>query len=161
MTVGGEKTTVGAVLADPVRCALLSDEGPIANPRDGRRAVEETMEEIAFEGGVRCVVNSPGQIDPAKATRLVLYAAPAGSSIGQTIGRRVESKVDWLFDVQHIGAQARWLRAHRREVNRVVAEVQAEPKSFVRWKHVHPDHPARVGRWSGRCGRNFQAQRWC
>ncbi len=107
------------------------------------------MEEIAFEGGVRCLVNSPGELDPAKPTRLVLYAAPAGSSIEQTIGRRVESKADWLFDVQHIGAQTRWLRARMREVNRVVAEVQAEPKSFVRWKHVHPDHPARVGAMVG------------
>ena len=149
MTVGGRATTVEAVLADPERCALLSDEGPIANPRYGSRAVEEKMEEIAFEGGVRCVVNAPGEMDPAKPTRLMLYAAPAGSSIEQTIGRRVEAKADGLFDVQHIGAQTRWLRAREREVNLVVAYVQAEPKSWVQWKRAHPDHAARVGAMVG------------
>lgn len=149
MTVGGRATTVEAVLADPVRWALLSDEGPIANPRYGSRAVEEKREEMAFEGGVRCVVNSPGELDPAKPTRLVLYAAPAGSSIEQTIGRRVAAKADGLFDVQHIGAQTRWLRARERDVNLVVAYLQTEPKSFVRWKRAHPDHPARVGAMVG------------
>ena len=149
MTVGGRATTVEAVLADPERCALLSDEGPIANPRYGSRAVAEKMEEIAFEGGVRCVVHTPGEMDPAKPTRLVLYAAPAGSSIEQTIGRRVAAKADGLFDVQHIGAQTRWLRAREREVNLVVAYVQAEQKSFVLWKRAHPDHATRVGAMVG------------
>ena len=155
MTVGGKTTTVEAVLADPARCALLSDEGPITNPRYGRRAAEEKMEEITFEGGVRCVVNSPAEIDPTKPTRLVLYAAPAGSSIEQTIGRRVESKADWLFDVQHIGAQTRWLRARVSEVNLVVAYVQAEQKSFVLWKRAHPDHASRVGAMVGALREKF------
>lgn len=144
MTVGGAATTVEAVLADAEKSALLSDEGPITNTRYGRRTVEEKMEEIAFEGGVRCVVNSPGKIDPAKSTRLVLYAAPAGNTIEQTIGRRVQAKDDWHFDIQHIGAQTRWLRARLSEVNLVVAYLQAEQKSFVLWKRAHPDHPTRV-----------------
>lgn len=149
MTVGGRATTVEAVLADPERCALLSDEGPILTARYRDAWAEEKTEEIPFEGGVRCVVNSPGEMDPAKPTRLVLYAAPAGSSIEQTIGRRVAAKADWLFDVQHIGAQTRWLRAREREVNLVVAYLQAEPKSFGQWKRAQPDHPARVGAMVG------------
>ena len=144
MTVGGVATTVEAVLADPAQCALLSDEGPITNARYGKRVTEEKTEEIIFEGGVRCVVNSPGEMDPAKPTRLVLYAAPAGNTIEQTIGRRLEPKDDWRFDIQHIGAQTRWLRARQSDVNLVVAYVQAEQKSFVLWKRAHPDHPSRV-----------------
>ncbi len=144
MTVGGVATTVEEVLADPVQAALLSDEGPIANPRYGQRVAAEKTEEIAFEGGVRCVVNSPGEIDPAKPTRLVLYAAPAGNTIEQTIGRRVQPKDDWHFDIQHIGAQTRWLRAHLSGVNLVVAYLQTEQKSFVLWKRAHSDHPVRV-----------------
>lgn len=149
MTVGGRATTVEAVLADPERCALLSDEGPILTARYRDAWAEEKTEEIGFEGGVRCVVNTPGEMDPAKPTRLVLYAAPAGSSIEQTISRRVAAKADGLFDVQHIGAQTRWLRAREREVNLVVAYVQAEQKSFVLWKRAHPDHATRVGAMVG------------
>ena len=144
MTVGGVATTVAAVLADAGKSALLSDEGPITHPRYGQRVAAEKTEAIDFEGGVRCVVNSPGQIDPTKPTRLVLYAVPAGNTIEQTIGRRVGPKDDGRFDIQHIGAQTRWLRARLSDVNLVVAYLQTEQKSFVLWKRAHPDHPARV-----------------
>ena len=144
MTVGGVATTVAAVLADAEKSALLSDEGPITHPRYRGPEAEEKTVEITVEGGVRCVVNSPGKIDPTKPTRLVLYAGPGGNTIEQTIGRRVGPKDDGPFDIQHIGAQTRWLRARLSDVNLVVAYLQTEQKSFVLWKRAHPDHPARV-----------------
>ncbi len=144
MTVGGVATTVAAVLADAGKSALLSDEGLITTARYAQRVAAEKTEEIDFEGGVRCVVNSPGKIDPTKPTRLVLYAGPGGNTIEQTIGRRVGPKDDGPFDIQHIGAQTRWLRARLSDVTLVVAYLQTEQKSFVLWKRAHPDHPARV-----------------
>lgn len=144
MTVGGVATTVAAVLADAEKSALLSDEGLITTARYAQRVAAEKTEEIDFEGGVRCVVNSPGKIDPTKPTRLVLYAGPGGNTIEQTIGRRVGPKDDGPFDIQHIGAQTRWLRARLSDVTLVVAYLQTEQKSFVLWKRAHPDHPARV-----------------
>jgi hypothetical protein len=142
MTVGGEKTTVGAVLADEAKCALLSDEGPVAV---ARYATERT-EELKAMGDVRAVVNVPAWFDPTKPTRLVLYGAPAGNTIEHTWGRRVREGDDWHFDIQHLAAQTRWLRLHATEANWVVACVQAEQRSFVLWKRAHPeDHPRLAG----------------
>lgn len=149
MTVTGVATTVEAVLADKERSGLLSDEGPIAQARYGEKpgaaasGADEVMEEINFEGGVRAVVNSPAKLDPTKPVRLILYAAPAGNTIEQTIGRRIQLGEDWHFDIQHIGAQTRWLRARTRDANLVVAYLQADQKSFVLWKRLFPDHSNR------------------
>ncbi|MCX6953143.1 MAG: hypothetical protein NTV51_13395, partial [Verrucomicrobia bacterium] len=149
MTVDGVTTTVAAVLADKERSALLSDEGPIARPRyeDKAPAVSapaaEVVEEINFEGGVRAVVNTPAKLDPVKPVRLILFAAPAGNTIEQTVGRRIQLGEDWHFDIQHIGAQTRWLRARTRDANLVIVYLQADQKSFVLWKRLFPDHPQR------------------
>jgi hypothetical protein len=144
MTVGGVATTVVAVLADKERCALLSDEGSVVPARYRDWAAEENIEEIAFDGGVRCVVNAPANFDPQRPTRLVLYAAPAGNTIEHTVGRKAQKGDDWHFNIQHIGAQTRWLRARESGTNLVVAYLQTEQRSFVLWKRAHPDHPQRV-----------------
>ena len=144
MTVAGVATTVDAVLADKERCALLSDEGPVVPARYRDWAAEEKIEELAFDGGVRCVVNAPANFDAQRPTRLVVYAAPAGNTIEHTVGRKVKAGDDWHFNIQHIGAQTRWLRARESGTNLVVAYLQAEQRSFVLWKRAHPDHPQRV-----------------
>ncbi len=142
LTLAGEHTTVAAVLADPEKCAALSDEGPVAVAR----YVTERSEDVKLSDDVRAVVNVPQWIDPTKPARLVIYGAPAGNSIEQTWGRRKREGDDWHFDIQHIAAQTRWLRVHATEVNWVVACVQAEQRSFVLWKRAHPDdHPRRAG----------------
>ena len=139
LTVDGVASTVAAVLADPQRAALLSDEGPIANPR----YADEKIEEATFDGGVRAVINSPLRVDPAKPVRLVVFAAPAGNTIEQTLGHRLQPGEDWHFDIQHIAAQTRWLRANSTDANLVVAVIQCAQKSFVLWKRADPDHQRR------------------
>ncbi len=147
MTLPSGPTTVDAVLADPVRCEVLSDEGPIPVARYQLKAgtpiigADEKTQEMNFESGVRVVLNIPARLDPAKPTRLVFYGAPAGNTIEQTIGHKVAPGDDWHFDIQHIGAQTRWLRARMPEVNLVVAYLQSTQRSFVLWKRAHPDHP--------------------
>lgn len=148
MTLNGAPTTIDAVLADPKTCTLLSDEGPIG---DYRYASVHTVivdfpgeknEELHLEPGVRVVINSPASLDAAKPVRLVLYALPAGNSIEQTIGHRLAPGDDWHFDIQHLGAQTRWLRAHSAEANLIVAYLQCSEKSFVLWRRAHSDNPA-------------------
>ena len=41
---------------------------------------------------------------------LVFYALPNGNTIEQTIGKAIKPGDDWHFDIQHIGAQTRFLR---------------------------------------------------
>lgn len=150
MTVAGKATTVAAVLADAAQSGLLSDEGVVApGARYEARAAmaaardDETMEELSFASGVRVVINAPRAMDQAKPVRLVLFGAPAGNTIEQTIGRKVGPGDDWHFDIQHIGAQTRWLRERRTDANLVVAYLQAVQRSFVLWKRVQPEHPQR------------------
>lgn len=151
MTVGDTPTTVEAVLADPQRCALLSDEGPIATPRypveRGAKTAwpAETSEELALSPGVRIVVNAPAQLDPTQPVRLVLYALPAGNSIEHTIGHRLRPGEDWHFDIQHIAAQTRWLRTQADENNLVVVYLQSAERSWVLWRRKNPDYAARIG----------------
>ena len=127
---------------------LLSDEGPMRDYRYGAvHAVivdypGEKNEELHLESGVRAVINSAAASDPANPTRLVLYALPAGNTIEQTIGRRLQRGDDWHFDIQHIGAQTRWLRAHTSDANLVVAYLQCAERSFVLWRRAHTDNPA-------------------
>ncbi len=152
MTVDDVATTVDAVLADPGRCALLSDEGAITIPRygadrgsgakDGRPAQKRA--ELRFEPAVRVVLDTPARLDPAKPVRLILYALPAGNTIEQTIGRRPRPGDDWHFDLQHIGAQLRWLRAKVTDANLVLAYLQPDEKSWVLWRRKHTDHPRRL-----------------
>jgi hypothetical protein len=150
MIVNGKATTIDAVLADPKLCVLLSDEGPMRDYRYGavRAALVdypgEKNEELHFEPGVRVMLNSPATLDAAKPVRLVLYALPAGNTIEQTVGRRLLASDDWHFDIQHIGAQTRWLRAHAPDTNLVVAYLQTSEKSFVLWRRAHEDNARRI-----------------
>jgi hypothetical protein len=149
MTWDGVPTTVEAVLADATRSATLSDEGPLVQTRYGGRALAvfprlaEKTEEQRLEGGIRVGWNLPEPLDPAKPVQLVIYAAPAGNSIEQTLGHRVAAGDDWHFDIQHIAAQTRWLRTRLTDRQVVLACIQAEEKSFVLWRRKHADYPAR------------------
>lgn len=149
MTLDGVPTTVGTVLADPERSALLSDEGPVMIPRyvekpsTASAPPAEVTTELTFDGGVRAVINAPAKLDPAKPVRLVLYAAPAGNTIEHTIGHRLQPGEDWHYDIQHIGAQTRWLRTRLTDANLVIVYLQAAQKSFVLWKRAFADHPRR------------------
>jgi len=135
MTLNGSATTVDAVLADPKTCALLSDEGAIGDYRYGSvHAVltnypGEKNEELHLDGGVRVVINSPAKLDPAKPTRLVLFALPAGNTIEQTIGHQLAPgdelalrhpayrRADALASCARVGHQPRGRLPSKRRAN--------------------------------------------
>jgi hypothetical protein len=150
MMVNGAPTTYEAVLVDPALCALLSDEGPITHPRYAEESAEakqpyrEKTEELHFDPGVRVILNSPVDLDAAKPIRLILYALPAGNTIEQTIGRRVSPGDDWHFDIQHIGAQTRWLRTQQRDANLAIAYLECGERSWVLWRRKHSAEPQRI-----------------
>ncbi len=150
MTVDGEATTISEVLADTNRCVLLSDEGPLLEPRFGNvRPLEtpsaptadtkfhERNEILHFDPGVRVWLNSPDFVDAAKPVRLIIYALPNGNTIEQTIGRKPRPGDDWHFDIQNIGAQLRWLRQHGPEETWVIAYFQCEGNAWPAWLTAH------------------------
>ncbi|MBI5775242.1 MAG: hypothetical protein HZA89_16080 [Verrucomicrobia bacterium] len=160
LTVNGEPTTVDAVLADQKLCVLLSDEGPLANPRYAAVTNQFNEREVTlqFTPGVRVVINSPATTDTNKPVRLVLYALPNGNTIEQTIGRQVRPGDDWHFNIQHIGAQTRWLRAHTTDAELVIAYLECTEKSWPAWWRKNDPDGRRIaeiiaalrGRFAGR-----------
>src|SRR5687767_12891222 len=78
------------------------------------------------DDGVRILVNTPDDLDPARPTLLILYACPNGNTIEQTMGARLEPGMDWHFDIQHVAAQVRKLREIEKGSNVVLACVEAD-----------------------------------
>jgi hypothetical protein len=157
LSVDGAKTTIAAVLADAESCELLGDEGPgplPAYPPPAADTSPETWKKIDLEDGARALLTAPAKLDPAKPAHLVIYAAPAGSTVEQTLGHRRPASHDWRDDIQHIAAQTRWLREVAHEENLIVAVLQCAEKSWVAWKKKHADASARIARLVGELRRH-------
>lgn len=151
MTVNSRATTLDEVLADPKLAPLLSHEG-VVHP--SRYAVEpfpadrppaalpevpgETTEVVRIEPGVRVVINRPSEPN-SRPVLLIVYALPNGNTIEQTIGRAIAPGDDWHFDIQHIGAQTRFLRAAIRDRSIVVAYLENSLRSWPAWRKAHGD----------------------
>ena len=166
MTVNGQLTTVAAALADPTLAGLLSDEGVIPNPRYPTNELPaltantvitnsygseigkfepsgqfgEFVSRFTLAPEVKLLVNSPVTNFPAdKPVLLVFYTLPNGNTIEQTVGRSLRPGDDWHFDIQHIGAQTRFLREMMTNRTVVVAYLEAEQKSWPAWRKKHGD----------------------
>lgn len=164
MRVNGSTTTVARVLSNPCLAGLLSDEGVVAQPRyatdrseslpSGERrapatgvefksggAFGERTAEIVLEPGVKVHLNAPAVEDcPSdRPVLLVLYALPNGNTTAQTIGRVLRPGDDWRFDIQHIGAQTRFVRARNTNHTIVTAYLEADTRSWPAWQRQHGD----------------------
>ena len=93
-----------------------------------------------YEPGVRVRINAPaeGLMTPRKPVRLIFYALPNGNSTEWTFGKRMEEGDDWHFDIQHIGAQTRFLRAVDTLHSYVVVYLEAEKRSWGAWRKAGP-----------------------
>jgi hypothetical protein len=157
MMLDGQPTTYQTILAHPSLSALLSDEGAIASPRyliearspisdvaKGTNSFGEVFESMTFDPGVRVVLNRPTLLDTNKPVRLIFYALPNGNTIEQTIGHKLKEGDDWHFDIQHIGAQTRWLRERETNVNIVVAYFESAEKSWPTWRKKNDAENKRI-----------------
>lgn len=161
--LNGQPQGLTNVLADPVLCTLLSDEGPIAVPRyrtsklagpteEGRknraevqangfetsRSFNEQTATILFDPEVRIQVNAPTELNNKQLT-VVFYALPNGNSTEQTKGKALAPGDDWRYDIQHIAAQTRFLRDKIPGRGLVVAYLETAQKSWPAWRNKHGD----------------------
>ena len=160
LTVNGQPTTIPAILADPNLCGLISGEGviihasyptnPIPAAVNGKTNPAwlnaftpspdwgEMTQQLDWGTNGRVLINAPDPttISPVSPVRLILYALPNGNTIEQTIGRQTTPGDDWHFDIQHIGAQTRWLRAALTNRTVVVAYLEAPGRSWPAWRRT-------------------------
>lgn len=169
LIVNGDERLITDVLADPELTKLLSDEGVISQPRyvfsefpkpakttslssgASNKVVlgqfrtnaffDEQVMWLQLDHGVRVLINSPSAKDLAaqKKMTLVFYALPNGSTIEQTIGKQLKPGDDWHFDIQHIGAQTRFVRRRLTNENIVIAYLENSLKSWPAWRKQFGD----------------------
>lgn len=76
-------------------------------------------------------------MNPNIETDLLLFALPNGNTIEWTAGKRMAEGDDWHFDIQHIAAQTRFLRAALPDRNIVTAYIMANNKSWPSTVSTH------------------------
>jgi len=104
------------------------------NALPSQGAVESTQV-TALEPGVIATRVAPERLDTRRPVALILYALPNGNSTAETIGQRITDGVGWRFDIQHIGAQTRALRARGLGLEQaIVVYLEAEGKSWPAWR---------------------------
>ena len=88
-----------------------------------------------YDPDVKIEINAPSaaEFDPALPTALVLYALPNGNSIDWTIGRQKTENDDWHYQIQHIGAQTRFIRAMQPGFNLVTVYLETKQQSWGDW----------------------------
>ncbi|MGH7637039.1 MAG: hypothetical protein ACREOK_05255 [Gemmatimonadaceae bacterium] len=86
--------------------------------------------------GVTATVVEPRSIDPGKPVELILYALPNGNSTAETMGRAPFDSSRWRYDIQHIAAQTRALRARGLEGlgQAIMVYLEADGKSWPAWR---------------------------
>lgn len=90
--------------------------------------------------GTRILINAPiTGFGTGNNVLLIFYALPNGNTIEQTLGKNLEVGDDWHFDIQHIGAQTRFLRKTIKNQTVVVVYLQAMQKSWSWWVANTPD----------------------
>ena len=128
-------TNISAVAPPPIKTVTLADFQP---GQFGERIIS-----YAIEPEVKVHINVPGTFAPNKKLKLVFYTLPNGNTIEQTIGRSLEASGDnWHFNIQHIGAQTRFLReVFSNDCSVVVVYLESGEKSWPTWRKDHADLP--------------------
>ncbi len=90
-----------------------------------------------IEPEVRVHVNTPATPGTNGKPLLVYYGLPNGNTIEQTIGKKTGPGDDWHYNIQHIGAQTRFLRKMLPEQSITIAYLEAAQKSWPAWRKKH------------------------
>jgi len=110
-------------------------------------AMHEQSRSFLWGSDVNVHINAPARdsLKIEKETMLIFYALPAGNTIEWTIGKKMQPNDDWHYDIQHIGAQTRFLRKTLKDKNVVTIYLQPLSKSWSLYAESHPhDHVQRI-----------------
>lgn len=93
---------------------------------------------------VKMLINAPFPMRKHADTKLIFFSLPNGNTIAQSIGKKTAQGDDWHFDIQHIGAQTRFLRNILTNENLVVIYLEAAQKSWPAWRKKHTNETALI-----------------
>jgi hypothetical protein len=125
--------TSGIVTAAPIAKLAGFKTSPYYN---------EQVVTFQFNDEIRIHINAPS-VDSLKENQplgLALFALPNGNTIEQTVGKILKTGDDWHYDIQHIGAQTRFLRQKISDYNLVVVYLETKQRSWPLWKSQHADY---------------------
>ncbi|MFO0787985.1 MAG: hypothetical protein U0805_00910 [Pirellulales bacterium] len=128
---------------------LLANHDPAGAPPWIRSAeFDETSFTTTIGDKVRIHVNAPAddQGEPARATRLIVFALPNGNTLEQTLGSQMKPGMDWHYDIQHIAAQTRLLRMLFPNERIVLVCAEAPGLSWPSFRKNVPAANAKIGK---------------
>mgnify|MGYP000856635634 FL=1 len=124
---------------------LVSAAQPLPGFKPSGLFDEQQMVIETPSAGTRVLINAPlSGFETDDRVLLVIYALPNGNTIEQTFGKKLKEGDDWHFDIQHIGAQTRFLRATITDRTLVVAYLENSLKSWPAWNSRTPDSKEQV-----------------
>lgn len=96
----------------------------------------EQIMAYTYAPGMKVEINAPSasEFDRSLPTAVVLYGLPNGNTTDWTIGKQAAEGDDWHFQIQHIGAQTRYIRSLRPGFNLVTVYLEAEQLSWGSWR---------------------------
>ena len=102
--------------------------------------MQEQTRSYIWGGDVNVHINAPGEdsLKLEKETIIVFYALPAGNTILCTIGKQLEDGDDWHYDIQHIGAQTRFVRNTLKDKNVITIYLQPTNNAWQLYDNNHP-----------------------
>ncbi|MDD5766511.1 MAG: hypothetical protein PHW79_09745 [Candidatus Marinimicrobia bacterium] len=104
----------------------------------------EQIKTYTFDPEIIITINAPAPMsfNSDLPVGLVLFALPNGNTTDQTIGKVLKTGDDWHYDIQHIGAQTRFLRNHITEYNVVTVYLETVQKSWPTWRGKYANNAA-------------------
>jgi hypothetical protein len=101
---------------------------------------DERLASFSLDPDVKVHINAPSIEEGSKRrVLLILYALPNGNTTAETIGHVIKPGEDWHYDIQHIGAQTRFLRKVLTNEVVVVAYLENSLKSWPAWRKQYGD----------------------
>jgi len=101
----------------------------------------ERIASFTMDPEITVQINAPTHNSSAASNNvlLVFYALPNGNSIEQTVGKAPNSTNEWRYDIQHIGAQARFVRSLLPEKSVVIVYLENSLESWPAWRKKYGD----------------------
>ncbi len=104
--------------------------------------LHEQSKDFVWGNDIDVHINAPDKntLKKHKKTIICFYACPAGNTIDWTKGKKMEAGDNWHYDIQHIGAQTRFLRKVLKNKNLIVIYIQPRYWAWQLYDDKHPDN---------------------